>query len=134
MGDPPGDCENCRQHCLKRGAFFHRITNVSDADAVKGKVFYLTPQMINFLLSHLQRQFKNRPLFDVVNAHLGICPWSIQDVRAGEILERYFFTKNFNMPPFSGAFDDVPEWYRQAVRVIENEMNLCMKSWRKKDG
>ena len=133
MGDPPGDCKNCERHCLKRGAFYHRIRNVSDSDVLKNKVFYLTHRMVLFLLSHLQGTFKDRPLFDLVNAHLGICPWSIQDVRASGILERYFFTKNFNVPPFPGAFDDGPEWDRQAVRVIENEMNLCTKSWRKKE-
>lgn len=118
---------------MKRGSFFHRIVNVSGTDVLKGKVFYLTPKMLHFVLGHLQRKFSGRPLFDVVNAHLGICPWSIQDVRAGSILERYFFTKNFGTPPFRGDFDDVPEWYRQAVRVIESEMNVCMKSWEKKE-
>jgi len=135
MGNSPGECLNCvKKACLKNcDGYYYRITNTPSQSALAGRLVYITKEMIFFILQELQALLPDRPAFEILNLYTGegICPWMIRDPFAEALFEKHFYCKEFNTSPYPD-YDQTPAWWRQAVIVLTNETNLCLKSWEKK--
>ncbi len=79
---------------------------------------------IHSLIEAVQQALPKRmPITTLLRTFLGICPMSLYDETAAEIINKYFYCKKWGLPPF-GSYEETPKWWIFAEQVIENELFL----------
>ena len=122
------ECNNCkRPGCLKKPQYV-KLTNVPTCP-VKDRIVLLNKSNVwlyyDIIRLHVSGQ---RTLISYISAFLNVCPKSILDERVYDILNRYFYCKEYNVQPFSGDYDEQPTEWLFFSNVIQDEIEQVKKS------
>lgn len=79
---------------------------------------------IHYLIDVVQGSLKSRmPVTTILGTFLNICPNSLFDDRAIEIIEKYYYCKKWGIVPFRN-YEKTPKWWINSERIIEDEIGL----------
>lgn len=105
--------------------FFIKPNNVPPESGLYNRVILVESQStIHFLIESVQQTMaKKIPIISLLRTFLGICPMSLYDETAIEIIDKYFFCQKWGLPPFE-SYEKTPKWWIFAERTIESELSL----------
>lgn len=52
------------------------------------------------------------------------CPNNIKDYSYKDVINKYFYCKDFNVPPFKGVYEDTPIRWIEQSSVIKSTINI----------
>lgn len=92
---------------------------------LKNKVLIIDSfEKIHSLIDIVNKLIPNKPSLSILETHLGLCGGLFVSETTNIILERYYFEKKYNVSSFGNDYDQVPDWWKYFVNVIENELSL----------
>jgi len=71
------------------------------------------------------------PLINIVQTFFGICPKSLINSAAFELMRRWSYCKTYSTSPFPGSYDDQPREWLQICEIIEDEI-VKLIDWKDK--
>jgi len=118
------DCKLCkRPGCLKEPKYI-RLSNVPKKCPLHNRIVLLNRKNVWFYYKLVKLHIPgDKLLISYINAFLGVCPKSILDHNVYEILNRYFYCKNYNVQPFPGTYDDQPSEWLFFSNIIQDELH-----------
>ena len=116
------DCQNCkRPGCLKKEQYL-KLNNLPSCP-LKDKIVFLNKKNIWNYIDIIKNMIQGqKTLISIVNAFIGVCPKSILNEDIYEILNRYFYCKDFGIQPFGGSYDDQPTEWLYFSNIIQDEL------------
>lgn len=120
------DCFECRKKCIRKNPYWI-IKNIPSC-FIRNKLIYLDSfKKIGSLLDIVDCIIPNRPLLQILETHLGLCGHLYINEMSKNIFDRYLYEKRYNCSSFGNNFDQVPDWWKWIVKVIDYEIDLIHK-------
>lgn len=122
-------CKGCnRKGCLLKRRYF-AIRNIPEKYGFRGDVLYWTPRKVWRFIDIIGK--RKMPLINIVQTFFGICPKSLVNPAAFELVRRWSYCKTHSTSPFFGGYDDQPREWVWICEIIEDEINK-LTEWKDK--